>query len=178
MPTEGRTGVIIVDFQKEWSLVDSPFNIGRTSLAADKCRTLVHEALQRDLPVFYTQKFIEDHQEKAFSPYETRSDMHDELPSDPEIEVIDHYSWDPFYQTMLEDMLIRNEVEHVVVAGLAVNAGVRECVSSAYDRDFTVTLMEDGCSAESHEVMQYTLEDLQRYRDIFIDVLQNFRSFL
>ncbi len=177
MTREGITGVIVVDFQKEWSLSDSPFYIGRTSLAANKCRTLVHEALQRDLPVIYTRRTM-DRRDDAFSSYEERSDYHEKLPSDPEIREIEHDGWDPFYQTMLEDILVQEGVGHVVIAGLAINVGVRSCVESAHDREFKVTLMEDGCSAESHDVMQYTLDDLQMYRDIFIDILKNYRNFL
>jgi len=177
MTRDGTTGVIIVDFQKEWSIPDSPFYIGRTSLAANKCRTLVHEARQRDLPVIYTQRLM-DRKDDVFSSYDERSDLHEKLPSDPEIQRIEHEGWDPFHRTRLEDLLIQESIGHVVIAGLAANAGVRSCVESAYDRDFTVTLMEDGCSAESHEVMQYTLDDLQMYRDIFIDILTNYRSFL
>lgn len=175
---DGTTAVIVVDFQNEWSIPESPFYIGRVSLAAEKNRTLVHEALQRDLPVFYAKRYMEDRRDDAFNAYQERSDLHEKLPRNAAIDIVEHTGWDPFYETLLDDLLVQQGVSHVVISGLAINAGVRSCLESAYDRDYNITLMEDGCSAESHEVMQNTIDDIQRYREIFVDILQNYRNFL
>jgi len=173
-----NTAVIIVDFQNEWSREESPFYLGRATLAAEKTRTLVHEAHQRKLPLFYTKIYLEEHFENAFSPVQDRSNIHEKLPKLDVINVIEHYGWDPFFETTLDKALAEAGVEHLVIGGLAINAGVRSCVESAVDRNFEVTLVEDCCSAKDSETMQFTIEDLQMYRDIRVEVLRNFEDFL
>ena len=166
----GNSAVIIVDFQKEWSMEDSPFYIGRTSIAAKKCSTLIHESFKNSSPVAYTLRYM-DRTDDAFSKYKPRSNMVKKL-RDERIEQFSRKSWDPFLETYLDDFLFDKGVEHVYIGGIAVNAGVRECAESAYNRDIDVTVVKDCCLAETSEEMQFTLKDLQKYRDIEIRTLR------
>lgn len=175
----GQTAVVIVDMQEEWRLEPSPFNLGRISLTTKKARTLAHEAMQRDLPVIYTKRYFEDHPQDAFDYYDDRSDLIEALPNKDHVDIVDHYSWNPFIESRLLDLLLQaGNIDHVVVAGLTVDAGVRSAAEHAYDLDFDVTIVEDCCHAVSSDRMQATLDVIQDYRDIRIDFLKAFRSFL
>lgn len=174
-----QTAVVIVDMQEEWRMEPSPFHLGRISLTTKKARTLAHEAFQRDIPVIYTKRFMDDHPEDAFEYYDERSNLIDSMPGQDRAEIVDHQSWNPFIESRLLDALINPEpVEHVVVAGLTIDAGVRSAAEHAYDLDFDVTVVEDCSHAVSSERMQTTLETIQDYRDINIALLKDFRSFL
>lgn len=175
----GETAVVIVDMQEEWRHEPSPFNLGRISLTTKKARTLAHESIQRDLPVIYTRRYITEHPESAFDEYDERSDLVDELPDQDRLEIVDHYSWNPFIESRLLDLILRpGTINHVVFAGLTIDAGVRSAAEHAYDLDFDVTLVEDCCHAVSSDRMQMTLNAIQDYRDIRISLLKDFRTFL
>lgn len=178
MARDGKTAVIIVDFQNEWEIENSLFHLGRTSLAAKKCRTLVHEALKRDLPVFYTKRYMELFEGEEFSPYEERSELHEKLPRDDRITVIERNSWNPFYNTELEQMLDKADIEHVVIGGLPINGGVRTTAEMAYDMGFDVTVVEDCCTAKDSETLEFTVKDLTQYRSIWIEILKDYDKFL
>ncbi|MDY6778509.1 MAG: isochorismatase family cysteine hydrolase [Candidatus Nanohaloarchaea archaeon] len=178
MPYPGVSAVVIVDFQNEWQLDTSPFSLGTISLTATKCKTLVHEAFERNLPVIYTRHLLEDHPDDAFSPFEERSEIYEELPQDQRITLIEKHNWNPFAGTDLDQILQQNQVDHVVVGGLAVNAGVRSCAEFAWDLGYDVTLVEDCSLAESSRIMQQTLDDLQMYRNIEVEILKDFDQFL
>ncbi|MDY6789279.1 MAG: isochorismatase family cysteine hydrolase [Candidatus Nanohaloarchaea archaeon] len=184
MIRDGNTALILVDFQKEWFLEDSEFYLGDMDIKVDKVTTLVHEALKEGHNVIYTKRYIDRHPYEAFPPYqpssdtfESRSDIHEEIPVDRGT-VVEHYGWDPFYQTDLENILVNNQVSHLVIAGLAINAGVRSCIESAFDRGFDITVVKDCCAGEKDEDVKFTLEDLQKYREFEVKMLHDFEEFI
>jgi nicotinamidase-related amidase len=178
MAEDGTTAIIIVDFQKEWGLEDSIYHLGRISLAAKKCRTLVHEALKRNQPVFYTKRYMEMFEGEEFSPYEDRSDLHDQLPDDDRVDVIERDQWNPFYNTQLEQRLDSHNVDHVVIGGLPINGGVRTTAEMAFDMGFDVTIVEDCTTAKTSDTYDFTVQDITQYRSIWLDILKDYDEFL
>ncbi len=167
---EPNSGVVVVDFQKEWKQNDSIYHLGRTNIVEKKCRTLVHEAQKNSSPVAYTKKLGRE-DEEAFSEDTENTDIIEELP-DEGVETFERKNWDPFINTRLETFLKDMNVGHLYIAGMAVNAGVRECVESAFNRGYSVTLVKDCCLAETSEEMQFTVKDLQKYRFITVKTLK------
>jgi len=178
MPADDRPAVILVDMQKEWLMEESPYYLGEASIFKKKAETLADEALQRGLPLVYTRRHMRAGMEGTFNPYDERSHLIDRLPGDDSIELIDHSSWNPFIATFLMDFLDQHNVSRVVVGGMAINAGVRATVAYAYDQGMDVTLVKDCCLADTSRVLQSTVEDLLSYREIEIDVLRNFPTYL
>lgn len=170
-----NSAVIIVDFQKEWEDEDSQFYLGRTSIAKKKCSTLVHEGIKQGSPVIYTKRVVDDMGE-SFSDTEEGSDLVEKLPKKEGIKVFERPSWNPFLDTDLDNFLFDRGIDHVYVGGLSINAGVRETVAQAYNRGYSVTLVKDCCSAESSEELQFTSEDIQKYRFITVFTLKNIIS--
>lgn len=176
--TGENPAVVVVDFQKEWSMKRSPYHIGRTSLAAEKTRMLVHEADQRDIPVIFTRKIIEYSDENAFSPYEERSDLVEKMPVEEHMSVIEHEGWNPFFQTGLHNELQDTATDSVIIAGVPVNIGVRRFIESADDLDFDLLLVEDCSMAKDSETFRFTIEDLQTHVDLATDIVKNFQNWL
>ncbi|MCJ7450840.1 MAG: cysteine hydrolase [Candidatus Nanohaloarchaeota archaeon QJJ-9] len=171
------SAVVIVDFQKEWTLKDSPYYLGRTSLVQNKCRTLVHEAVKNKFPIIYTKRYMEG-ESNIFSEFKERSDLIEKLPKKDKVEKIEHFAWDPFYQTDLGNILYDLGVDQIIVGGVAVNAGVRDMVEGAYDRGWDVTLVKDCTYAEESEDLEQTSKDIQKYRDVFVEVLKDHERFM
>lgn len=66
------------------------------------------------------------------------------LPVDFTVEKI---AYSAFYMSRLEWLLRRLKVEHLMVCGIATNGGVTSTVRDALVRDFSVTVLADGCAA-------------------------------
>lgn len=156
----------------------SPYHIGRTSLAADKTRMLVHEADQRNIPVIFTKKIIEYSDDNAFSPYEERSNLVEKMPVEDHMTIMSHEGWDPFYQTDLEGILRDTATDSIIIAGVPINISVRRFIESADDRGFDQLLVEDCCMAADSETFHFTVEDLRTHIDLQMDIVKNFRNWL
>jgi nicotinamidase-related amidase len=60
---------------------------------------------------------------------------------------VEKIAYSAFYMSRLEWLLRRLNVDHLLVCGIVTNGGVTSTVRDALVRDFTVTVLEDGCAA-------------------------------
>jgi nicotinamidase-related amidase len=60
---------------------------------------------------------------------------------------VEKIAYSAFYNTRLEWLLRRLAITHLAVAGIVTNGGVASTVRDAAVRDFSVTLLTDGCAA-------------------------------
>jgi nicotinamidase-related amidase len=74
--------------------------------------------------------------------------------------VIEKVAYSAFAHTRLGWWLGRLGVDHIVVGGIVTNGGVASTVREAHVRDFSVTLLSDGCGAFSDDVHEATLTSL------------------
>jgi len=66
--------------------------------------------------------------------------------------VVTKHNWGAFHGTDLEVRLRRRGVTAVVLAGIATPFGVESTARQAWERDFTVVVAEDACSAPKAEL--------------------------
>ena len=97
--------------------------------------------------------FISEHLKKLrpfltegdFAPGSFGQDLVDELkPADIAVEKI---AYSAFYQSRLEWVLAKAGIRHLYVAGIVTNGGVASTARDAHVRDFSLTVLEDGCAA-------------------------------
>ncbi len=60
---------------------------------------------------------------------------------------VEKIAYSAFYMTRLDWLLRRLGVERLLVCGIVTNGGVTSTVRDALVRDFTVTVLDDGCAA-------------------------------
>lgn len=75
---------------------------------------------------------------------------------DGDIEIIKR-QWGAFYGTELEMQLRRRGIENVVLCGISTNMGVESTARSAWERGFSLVVVEDACSAASAEQHQHSM---------------------
>ena len=83
-------------------------------------------------------------------------------PADLQVEKV---AYSAFYMSRLEWVLGRAGVRRLVVAGIVTNGGVASTVRDAAVRDFSVTVLSDGCAAfdlRTHEVAIEALRPVAR----------------
>jgi nicotinamidase-related amidase len=79
-------------------------------------------------------------------------------PADFSIEKI---AYSAFYMTRLEWVLRKAGIDTLLVCGNVTNGGVASTVRDAHMRDFTATVLTDGCAAFSQETHETTIADLR-----------------
>jgi nicotinamidase-related amidase len=78
---------------------------------------------------------------------------------DSDIRIIKR-QWGAFYGTELELQLRRRGIEHIVLGGIATNAGVESTARNAWELGFALTFAEDATSAASAEHHAFALENI------------------
>jgi ureidoacrylate peracid hydrolase len=83
----------------------------------------------------------------------------DELaPADLNVEKV---AYSAFYMSRLEWVLRKCGIEHLYFTGMVTNGGVASTVRDAHVRDFTCSVIEDGCAAFSEDVHRTAIEALR-----------------
>jgi nicotinamidase-related amidase len=91
------------------------------------------------------------------------TETHPDLGQRPEDFDIVKHRVSPFYATSLEAILRAQGVQRIYCSGISTNAVVQATVRDGHDRDFAVTVLEDGCCGLSTEEHDSALKNLQRF---------------
>ena len=67
-----------------------------------------------------------------------------------------------FYQTQLEEILIANNIDSILIAGVATDLAVASTVREAHDRDYNITIIADCCAAANDEDHKNSLQLLSK----------------
>jgi nicotinamidase-related amidase len=74
--------------------------------------------------------------------------------------VITKRQWGAFYGTELDQVLRRNHIKTIIMAGIATNMGVESTARAAFDRGYELVFAEDAMtsmSAEAHDFACHTM---------------------
>jgi ureidoacrylate peracid hydrolase len=74
---------------------------------------------------------------------------------------VEKVAYSAFYQTRLEWLLRKLNIERVLAAGIVTNGGVASTVRDAHVRDLHATVLEDGCAAFSRQVHDAAIAGLR-----------------
>jgi ureidoacrylate peracid hydrolase len=80
----------------------------------------------------------------------------------PVIDVaVQKVAYSAFFNTQLDWLLKKNNIERVVVCGIVTNGGVASSVRDAHMRDYDTWVLSDGCAAFSQSTHDTALADMQ-----------------
>lgn len=77
-------------------------------------------------------------------------DFVDDLPQPGDI-IIHKRNWGAFHGTDLDLHLRRRGIQTIVLAGIATNFGVESTARDAWERNYTLVVVEDACTTNSAE---------------------------
>lgn len=154
--------LILVDFENEWIIENSPFFVWDISEIIIKVNKLIAFCRANDYKIIFTTH-IEKGSEDSFAPNSKNIqiiDLVNKLDSDI---LIPKNKISPFFQTNLEENL--KWIEEIVTCGILTNLCVRSLVQDAYDRDFEITVIKNCCKAFDNETQEFTFKDLKSTRE-------------
>lgn len=144
------TALLLIDIQNDY------FPNGRMPLeksveACQKAQEVLQLYRHKHLPIVHVQHISTRPDAVHFLPctkgVEFHPDVHP-LKSEPVIKK--HYP-NSFKDTNLLNTLIKNNINHLVIAGMMTHLCIDATVRAAYDLGFTCTLLHDACAAKNLE---------------------------
>ncbi|MFP4401600.1 MAG: cysteine hydrolase family protein [Candidatus Nanoarchaeia archaeon] len=76
--------------------------------------------------------------------------------------IITKHRVNAFYQTPFDLILKNNNIQHLIIGGVATDLAVSNTVRDAHDRDYHVTILSDCCAAANEEDHNTSLQLLQK----------------
>lgn len=93
-----------------------------------------------------------------FAPGSWGHSLVDELqPADLTVEKV---AYSAFYMTRMEWVLRKAGITDLMIAGIVTNGGVASTARAAHVRDFSTTILVDGCAAHSQDVHEQAIADI------------------
>ncbi len=166
--------LILVDFENEWIATDSPYFLGDLSTLIAKTNQLIDYCRKQKMKIIFI-RHVEKESKEVFVENSLKTEIITLLHRERNDVVITKYKVSPFYQTSLGQEL--EGIREIVVSGILTNLCVRSLVQDAYDREFSITIIEDCCIAMEPKTHTFTLKDLKMTREELVIVhLTNFIS--
>lgn len=76
--------------------------------------------------------------------------------------VITKRQWGAFYGTQLDQVLRRNNIKTIIMAGIATNMGVESTARAAFDRGYELVFAEDAMTSISAEAHNFSCQTMFR----------------
>ncbi len=171
-----RTAVIAVDLQKDcissegaWPILNGRQLVEKARIALNACRTA-------RLPIIYTQHWLDPRGINALrhEPLENgrpthgvagdeNAEIHPQLaPAISDI-LVKKQRWSGFYQTNLDLILRRMDVNHLIMFGVWSEACFETTVWDAIARDYRITIVKDACSTATELMHMTAMLDLANW---------------
>ncbi len=171
----GHTAFLIIDMQNDFCLPGAPFEVKGAMEVAKKIREALQACRKYGLPVVHVFRYYRPNgSDVEITRYDKfvqvggaliegtkGGEIVDELkPIDGEY-LICKRRWSAFFQTELDNLLKRLDVDQVVVTGVQTPNCIRGTVWDANSLDYEVIVLTDGTGASTSEVHEANLNDMK-----------------
>lgn len=144
-----KKALLIIDVQNDY-FPNGNCELFKAEEALHTIKRLLEDFRKRNLPVIYIQHISTMHA-TFFVPETDGVEINKEIePLDKETVIIKHYP-NSFYETKLQEELIKNDVTDLVVCGMMTHMCVDTTVRAAKDYGYKITLISDGCATKDLE---------------------------
>lgn len=144
-----KKALLIIDVQNDY-FPNGNCELFKAEEALHTIKRLLEDFRKRNLPVIYIQH-ISAMQATFFVPETDGVEINKEIePLDKETVIVKHYP-NSFYETKLQEELMKNDVTDLVVCGMMTHMCVDTTVRAAKDYGYKITLISDGCATKDLE---------------------------
>lgn len=144
-----KKALLIIDVQNDY-FPNGNCELFKAEEALHTIKRLLEDFRKSNLPVIYIQH-ISAMQATFFVPETDGVEINKEIePLDKETVIVKHYP-NSFYETKLQEELIKNDVTDLVVCGMMTHMCVDTTVRAAKDYGYKITLISDGCATKDLE---------------------------
>lgn len=165
-----NTALLLIDIQNDY-FPNGRMPLEKSTEACQKARELLlaHRSNQRT--IVHVQHISTRPDAVHFLPCTKGIEFHPDVqPLKNEIIVKKHYP-NSFKDTNLLNHLLKNQIKHLVIAGMMTHMCVDATVRAAYDLGFSCTLLHDACATKNLE-FNSMLIPAQSVHTAFVAALQ------
>ena len=162
-----RAALLIIDMQGYFISQESHAYIPGAASIVPGIKKLAESFSDRNLPVILTRHVNTDENADCMKTWWRHLITEDDPQSQiipgldmPDATVIKKTQYDAFYQTSLEEILLKNKVSQVVITGVTTHLCCETTARSAFIRGFTVFFPIDGTATYNEEFHRATLISL------------------
>ena len=167
--------LLVIDMQNDFVMPGSPIRVAGARASVPVVKKVLTAFRNVGMPVFHAVReyrpdgsdieitrldnFLE--RTKVVVPGTRGCEIIEELKPIPGEYRIVKNRFSAFFMTELDLMLRRLGIEHVVVCGTEYPSCVRSTIFDAISYNYFVTLITDGCSAQTPEIAESNIHDIK-----------------
>jgi nicotinamidase-related amidase len=165
-----RTALLIIDIQKDMTEESGkrPLNLPQTNSIISVVNQLIQNAGKKDWLVVY---ITHEYQKKSALRLVTKDFLLEGMPGagvDPRLTVINQNHFikqrmDAFSNFEFDDFLRKNQVDQLLITGMAAEECVDRTCRGALNRKYAVTVISDAIAGRSNESRKKKINDYERY---------------
>lgn len=143
-----KSGLVLVDIQNDYFRGGKFELVGslEASLNASKLLSIFRQA---GLPIFHVQHISIRRGATFFFPNTPGVEFHAAVRPLADEWVIQKHHPNCFRDSILQSLLIQQQVNHLVICGMMTHMAIDATVRAAYDLGFQVTVIADACATRS-----------------------------
>ncbi|MFY9139414.1 MAG: isochorismatase family cysteine hydrolase [Thermacetogeniaceae bacterium] len=171
----GKTALLIIDMQNDFCLPGAPLEIKGAMSVVPQIKKALDASRKWGLPIIYIiRHYRADGSDVEITRYHDfmkkggacirgtkGAEIIDELKPLKGDYIITKRRWSAFFQTELDMLLRRLNVDQIVVTGVQTPNCIRATVWDANSLDYEVIVLTDGTAAKTQEVHRANLYDMQ-----------------
>lgn len=165
-----NTALLLIDIQNDY-FPNGRMLLDKSIEACQKAVEALHLYRAKQMPVIHIQHVSTRPDAVHFLPCTKGVEFHpDVLPTKNETIIKKHYP-NSFKDTTLLTHLTKNQIHHLVIAGMMTHLCIDATVRAAYDLGFSCTVLHDACATKSLEFNNMIIP-AQNVHNAFLAALQ------
>ncbi len=162
-----RKALLIIDMLNDFVLKGAVLEVPAAREIIPNLKERIDEGREKKIPIIYIcDSHTEDDKEfKIWSPHAIRgtkgAKIVKELSPEPGDYLVEKTTYSGFYNTELDDLLKKLDVNELIVTGTVTNICVMYTVSDAVLRGYKVTVPEDCVAGLNEEDHQFALKQMK-----------------
>lgn len=145
-----NTGLLLIDIQNDY------FPKGRYDLegmepAAQNAAKVLKAFRGQEMPIYHIRHENEGDEPPFFERGTIGAQIHDSVAPEGDEAVVLKHKPNCFFKTHLQELLKRDEIEHLIICGSMSHMCIDTTVRAACDLGYTCTLIHDSCATHDLE---------------------------
>jgi nicotinamidase-related amidase len=165
-----RTALVVIDIQKDMTAKDGkrPLNLAQTDSMIPQVNSLIQNADKKGWLVIYITHEYEKNSPLRLVTQDFLLEGKPGAAMDPRLLAINQnhfvkHKMDAFSNEEFEAFLQKNQVNHLLIAGMAAEECVDRTCQGALNRKYKVTILCDAISGKSDDSRKNKIADYKRY---------------
>lgn len=163
----GKVAFLVIDMLNDFVLEGAVLEIPATREIIPILKKRIEEARKKKIPIIYIcDSHVEDDKEfEIWPPHAIKgtkgAKIVEELSPEPEDYLVEKTTYSGFYNTELEDLLKRLNIEELIITGTVTNICVMYTVAGAIFRGYKVKVLKDCVAAVNENDHQFALRQMK-----------------